>query len=167
MNLYIIRHAIAVERGTPGYEDDSLRPLTETGRAKMQKIARGLKALDVSIDAILASPYVRTRHTAEVLSTEFELSGKVDFSQNLTPDGKIELLVQEIDQKYNDIRNLAIVGHEPQLSELIGLLISEDGTAATVMKKGGVCCLNVGHLVAGHCATLEWLAPPRILASIG
>ena len=40
MNLYIVRHAIAVEHGTPGYEDDSQRPLTDNGRKKMKKISR-------------------------------------------------------------------------------------------------------------------------------
>ena len=38
MNLYIVRHAIAVQRGTPDYEDDSQRPLTDKGRKKMKKI---------------------------------------------------------------------------------------------------------------------------------
>ena len=41
MNLYVVRHAIAVERETPGYDDDSQRPLTAKGQKKMEKIARG------------------------------------------------------------------------------------------------------------------------------
>ena len=38
MNLCIVRHAIAVQRGTPGYDDDSQHPLTDNGRKKMKKV---------------------------------------------------------------------------------------------------------------------------------
>ena len=66
MNLYIIRHAIAVEAGTPEYEDDSLRPLTDRGKKKMVRIAQGLKNLEVELDLILTSPYIRAAETAKV-----------------------------------------------------------------------------------------------------
>ena len=68
MKIYLIRHSNAVDPGTPGYEDDSLRPLTEKGRDKMNKIAAALKALDVQPDLIVSSPYVRARETAEILA---------------------------------------------------------------------------------------------------
>ena len=55
MNLYFIRHAIAVQAGTPEYENDSLRPLTDKGIKKMQKIARGLKDLGAEIDLIASA----------------------------------------------------------------------------------------------------------------
>ena len=50
MNLYIVRHAIAVEHGTPGYEDDSQRPLTDNGRKKMKKISRSLDRLGIRLE---------------------------------------------------------------------------------------------------------------------
>lgn len=68
MNLYLIRHAIAVDEGDPEYAQDSLRPLTEKGRKKMRQIARGLRALGAEFDLIVSSPYVRARETAEILS---------------------------------------------------------------------------------------------------
>ena len=49
MNIYIIRHAIAVDEGTPGYEDDSQRPLTDKGRKKMRQIAKGLRAFGCGV----------------------------------------------------------------------------------------------------------------------
>ena len=53
MNLYIVRHAIAVQRGTPDYEDDSQRPLTDKGRKKMKKIVQGLRQFDTRLNTIL------------------------------------------------------------------------------------------------------------------
>jgi phosphohistidine phosphatase SixA len=42
MILYIIRHAIAEPADPRAQQDDSQRPLTEKGRRRMRKIARGL-----------------------------------------------------------------------------------------------------------------------------
>ena len=59
MILYIIRHAIAVEAGS--FEgDDSQRPLTSKGQKKMRSIAQGLKELEIELDLILTSPYLRS-----------------------------------------------------------------------------------------------------------
>ena len=73
MNLYIVRHAIAVQRGTPGHDDDSQCPLTDNGRKKMKKIVQGLHQLDIELDTILPSPYVRARDTAKILANEFKV----------------------------------------------------------------------------------------------
>ena len=88
MNLYIIRHAIAVEAGTPEYENDSQRPLTDKGKKKMQKIAEGLMGLETEINLILSSPYLRAVQTAKILRRVFDLS-KQDIveTEHLTPVG--------------------------------------------------------------------------------
>src|ERR1041384_7218867 len=121
MNLYIVRHAIAVQRGTPGYDDDSQRPLTDPGRKKMKKIVKGLRQLHLDLDVILSSPYVRARDTAKILAKGFDMTQDIAFSDNLIPPGNFENLVREIHEKY-DVANLALVGHEPMLSSLISWL---------------------------------------------
>ena len=62
MNLYIVRHAIAEQRGTPDYDDDSQRPLTDKGRKKMNKIVKGLRQFGIELDTILTSPCPSARH---------------------------------------------------------------------------------------------------------
>ena len=70
MTLYLLRHAIAVdEEDFTG--EDSDRPLTEEGRRKMEKVARGMKNLGVHFDALISSPFVRARETAEIVSAVF------------------------------------------------------------------------------------------------
>ena len=66
-SIYLVRHAIAAERGDD-WPDDAKRPLTHGGAAKMRRISRGLRALDPAIDLIAASPLVRARQTAEILA---------------------------------------------------------------------------------------------------
>jgi len=166
MNLYVIRHAIAVDEGTSEYESDSERPLTDKGRKKMRQIAKALRNLGVEFDLILSSPYVRARETAEILADVFKMKKKLDFSDNLIPMGNPELLITEVNEKYS-VNSLAVVGHEPHLSTLVGLLVAENAKIDVTLKKGGVCYLSADDLHQEHRATLEWLLTPGILMEIG
>ena len=166
MNLYMIRHAIAVDEATSDYASDSERPLTDKGRKKMRQIARALRHLGVEFDLILSSPYLRACQTAEILADVFKMKDKLVFSDNLIPLGNPELLIGEINENHA-VDSLAIVGHEPHLSSLIGLLTAESARLEITLKKGGVCHLSADDLHhQDHRATLEWLLTPGILMEI-
>jgi phosphohistidine phosphatase len=161
MNLYLIRHAIAVEE----YEDDSQRPLTDKGKKKMRQIAKGLRALGVEFDLILSSPYVRAAETAEILADIFKMKKEVQFSDNLVPSGDPDLLIAELNENYS-ANSIALVGHEPFLSALIGLLVAENPNAEITLKKGGVCSLSTDDLRHVRKASMDWLLTPGILVGI-
>jgi len=165
MNLYIVRHAIAVERGTPGYDDDSQRPLTDNGRKKMKKIVNGLHQFNIELDTILSSPYVRARDTAKILASEFKRKDQLSFSDNLIPPGNFEALINEIHEKY-DVGSLALVGHEPMLSQFISWLTTGNTATKINFKKGGVCYLSADNLYQDHSATLEWLLTPALMVEL-
>jgi len=167
MNLYIVRHAIAVERGTSGYDDsnDDQRPLTAKGRKKMEQIVKGLRQFGVELDMVLTSPYVRARDTAEILVSEFKMKDKLALSENLIPPGKFEQLIDEINEKYN-ADNIALVGHEPMLSSLISFLLTGNTDMAITLKKGGVCYLSADPLGQERRATLNWLLTPAIMVEL-
>jgi len=167
MILYIIRHAIAVEAAE--FEgEDSQRPLTGKGRRKMEAIAQALKELEVQLDLILASPYLRTEQTARILAKGFKLKEEqVVLSDQLAPAGHPEHLIAEINEKYGELQHLAIVGHEPYLVSLVSVLISGDPNTSILLKKGGVCRLYIENLHYGRCGTLEWLMGPGQLVGMG
>jgi phosphohistidine phosphatase len=165
MNLYIVRHAIAVPRGTPGYDDDSQRPLTDAGRKKMKKIVKGIHQLDLELDVILCSPYVRARDTAKILAKEFKAEDKIAFSDNLIPPGNFEKLVSEIHEKY-DVNNLVLIGHEPMLSSLISWLATGNTDMRVTLKKGGAAYLSTDNLYQNGRATLEWLLTPALMVEL-
>ena len=110
MNLFLIRHAIAVDEGMPEYEDDSQRPLTDKGKKKMRQIAKGLRALGVEFDLILSSPYVRAKETADILADVFKTKADVALSDNLVPMGDPNLLIADMKEKYS-AHSVAIFGH--------------------------------------------------------
>ena len=166
MNLYIIRHAIAVDEADSDYESDSERPLTDKGRKKMRQIAKALRHLGVEFDLILSSPYVRACETAEILAEVFKMKDKIVFNDHLIPEGNPELLIGEINEKHS-VDSLAIVGHEPYLSALIGVLTADTAKIEITLKKGGVGYLSADDLHhQDHRATLEWLLTPGILMEI-
>jgi phosphohistidine phosphatase len=166
MDLYIIRHAIAVDEDTLEYEEDSQRPLTDKGKKKMRQIARGLRTLGVDFDLILSSPYVRAKETAEILTDVFKVKTDIALSENLVPMGDPDLLIAEMNEKYT-ADSIALVGHEPFLSALVGLLVSDNAAIDMTLKKGGVCRLSADDLHHTRKATLEWLITPGILVEIG
>jgi phosphohistidine phosphatase len=163
VNLYILRHAIAVERGLPEYEDDSQRPLTGKGRKRMAKMAKGMQALDLDFDLILSSPFSRARQTAEIVAEELDMGDELQLTDHLAPEGDPAALVAFINEQYGDKESVVLVGHEPYLSGLISTLIAGMPNIPINLKKGGLCCLTVEALSYGQCATLEWLLAPRQL----
>jgi phosphohistidine phosphatase len=166
MNLYILRHGLAVEHGAVGYLNDEDRPLTLKGKRKMRKIANAMDAFKLKFDLILSSPYTRARQTAEIVAECLNQRRKLDFSEDLVPSGSTEDLVQYLNRLKSRTEDVMLVGHEPYLSGLISLLVSGDSDFRVAMKKGGVCKLSVEALKHGRCAALEWLLTPKQMASI-
>jgi len=159
MNLYLMRHAIAEERDSSLYPDDSQRPLSAPGRRKMVKIASGLKELGLGFDLILSSPYLRARETAEVMAKRFGLKDHLIFTDHLSPLGHADQLIAEIREQHN-VKHLLLVGHEPTLSSLASMLLAGNGSVEITMKKGGLCCLSTADLHYAQCAALEYLLTP-------
>ena len=134
----------------------------------MQKIAQGLKGLEAEIDLILTSPYVRAVETAKILRKVFDLNkDNVVETEHLTPMGYGDQLVNLINEKYADAESIALVGHEPSLSNLASVLVSGDPNLSLTLKKGGICRLSVDTLQYGRCAALDWLLSPSQLAELG
>src|SRR5919197_217772 len=149
MEIYVLRHGIAVERGTPGYKKDSDRPLTKEGEEKMHQIAEAMLAMELKFDLILSSSLVRAEQTAKIVADA--LDEEVTFTDHLAPDGNALELIREINDEKP--QRVLLVGHEPDLSRLISLLVTGGTDASIELKKGGLCKLASDHLTFGRCAT--------------
>jgi phosphohistidine phosphatase len=158
MDLYILRHGIAEEpRATGG---DAARRLTPEGIKKTRQAAKGMLAMDLNFDLVLASPFLRAKETAEIVAKIFKLEKHLAFSKHLAPDGNPKELLDELKREFKKHESILLVGHEPFLSRLISLLISGDTAVPITLKKGGLCKLTTRSLHYGRCATLEWLLTP-------
>jgi phosphohistidine phosphatase len=157
MELYLLRHGIAADGGSGG---DASRPLTEDGIAKIKQAARGLRRLEVGLDALLSSPLVRARQTAEIIAHALGLDMRL--ADALAPGCDIARL-RDLLGEHRSAERVMIVGHEPDFSELIGTLT---GGSQVRLKKGGLGRVDLEALDAGA-GTLVWLLPPRALREIG
>jgi phosphohistidine phosphatase len=166
MNLYFLRHGLAGDRDVSRYPDDSQRPLVPEGRRKLRCIAAGMHALDLQFDVLLSSPYVRACQTAEIVAGAFHMERKLQLADDLAPEGSARRLVRLLKTKHSAANNLLLVGHEPYLGELIGVLLAGKPGWFLDLKKGGLCLLSAESLVYGPCARLEWLLTPRQLMAL-
>jgi len=163
MELYILRHAIAVERGTPGFKNDSERPLTKEGERKLRRIAKSMKRMELTFDWILTSPFVRAKRTADIMASVLGLQKRVDSRDELGADRNPRVFLAQLSKLDKIPESTIVVGHEPFLSELISLLITGSTSPCLTLKKAGLCKLSVEKLRVGRCATLQWLLTPRQL----
>jgi len=163
MDLYILRHGIAAEKDPRRYPDDRDRPLTAEGQKKTLSIARRMKHLGMTFDVILSSPLARARQTAEITGSVLGCKSKLRFSEYLAPEGSKRALVQLLRRQKQKRKRLLLVGHEPDLSEFISTLLIGKAGMPLELKKGGLCKLEIQTLRLGRCATLHFLAPPKLL----
>lgn len=164
MQIYIIRHAIA-ELREAWEQPDEARPLTQAGRKKMKRIARGLARLGVKLSHLYSSPLVRAQQTAEILQAQFQLKSTAQ-TQLLVPEANPADIIPWLNEHTENVA-LALVGHEPHVSALLAYLLTGQTRAPMPFKKGGVALLEVNRpVVAGQCA-LRWLLEPRALALLG
>jgi phosphohistidine phosphatase len=164
MKIILLRHGIAAEHGTQSFAHDSERPLTPEGRSKVRLIAKALARLKIIPDVILTSPFVRAHQTAEIAATVLRLKQQMHFCTHLASGGDAKRVIAEVNKLHGDAESVMLVGHEPDLSLLISLLLTGSPTGAAIeLRKGGLCVLEVEALRAGKCATLLWLAPPKLL----
>lgn len=165
MEVYLIRHGIAAERGT--YTDDEKRPLVEQGRYKTKKVAENLLSTKLRFDLILTSPLVRAYQTAEILQ-QVGLSKKMDTFSPLKPDGEIEHWLSWLQQWQadNPKRKLALVGHQPDLGNWAEMMIWGTVKGQIVVKKAGIVGLKIPSIGTPISrSTLFLLTSPKWMAS--
>jgi phosphohistidine phosphatase len=159
MRLSLLRHGIAAERMHSG-ADDSERSLTAKGQRRLRRSAKGLLALGLTYDLILSSPYLRARQTAELVAQILRTAAGVHLTDTLAPGGSPRQLLESLRTDYRERQHVLLVGHEPYLSRLISTLLTGGPNLSVVMKRGGLCLLDVETLRFGRCASLVALLTP-------
>ena len=160
--LFLVRHAIAEERG-PEYPDDARRPLTAEGVSRFRKAVAGLVDLGVEVDLILTSPLVRARQTAELLSKGLAGHPPITETGALSPGAPKKALTTELG-RHARRSAIALVGHEPHLGEIAAWLLGCPGRFD--FRKGGVCRIDVDQFPPSEPGRLQWFAPPKILVRL-
>jgi phosphohistidine phosphatase len=160
--LYLIRHAIAADRGEK-HPNDDLRPLSRKGIDRMRQIVRGFATLDPRVDLVLTSPLVRARRTAEIVLASLSPTPGLENCDALAP-GHTPADVATTLSRHTTRKVVALVGHEPDLGLLAAWLL---GSREPIpFKKGGIARIDAGTPVAARGGQLVWCATPRMLRQL-
>lgn len=164
MQLYIVRHGIAIDREDPKCPAEAERYLTEEGIEKTKQAAKGMAELGVTADLVLSSPYVRAVQTAEIFANALDYpKTKIRHSQTLLPGSEAGALFHELTRE-KQVSSVFVFGHAPNLDELIATAVGSKHHI-TSLKKAGIALVELKRL-SPPSGQLIWLATPKILRKI-
>jgi phosphohistidine phosphatase len=164
MRIILFRHGPAGDRDPGRWPDDRLRPLTARGETRTRRAARGLLRLEDGLRTVLTSPLVRCARSAEILAEEAGLARSPEALDALAPRGSWRDVILRLGEESPDA-NVALVGHEPDLGKLAGVLLF-GAPAALALKKAGGCSIEFDAPVAPGTGRLRWFLPARALAHV-
>ena len=152
MKILLVRHGIAQEVAVGG---DRARRLTREGRDKMELGASALSELVPELDIVVSSPLARAKETAEILVAAYRKAPKLLVDELLAPEGRGAAVVRLVAAQ-RKVATVALVGHEPNLSLLEGLLLTGQERSIAELKKGGAALIECSGAVAVGSGTLQW-----------
>jgi phosphohistidine phosphatase len=165
MQLYIVRHGIAIDREDPKCPPDPDRYLTEEGIEKTKEAAQGVRALGAVPDVLLSSPYVRAMQTAEIFADALKYpQEKIRRTDLLLPGSEAALFYREL-AKDRLSKTVFCFGHAPQLDDVVAVGLGSRHHV-TSLKKAGVALLEFRR-VSPPSGQLVWLATPKLLRKAG
>jgi len=182
MLLVLLRHGIAVDRDDPKCPPEAQRFLTERGVRKTRRVAKGLAAMMPGPVRVWTSPFVRAEQTAKLLLRALGQQPEDALRvPGLRPDQPARDILDEVQRwllgpvngfagaqrpTLSKTSTLVLVGHAPQLDEILAQAIVAR-SAPTKLKKAGAAGLRMTQIQPNLRAQLEWLLTPKMLAALG
>lgn len=157
MKILLVRHAIATDAASFAGPDRD-RPLTDDGRRRFRRGALALAALVPDLALIATSPLRRARETAEILAAATDGRARLAEAGELAPDGAATAVLRRL-ASWREVAAVALVGHEPNLTLLEGLLLTGSERSLAELKKGGAALLDLPGRVTAGGARLLWHLP--------
>jgi phosphohistidine phosphatase len=161
MQLYIVRHGIAIDREDPKCPSEAERYLTEEGIEKTKQVAKGIAALKLHADLMVSSPYARAMQTAAIFASALEYpKQKIRRSDSLLPGAEPGAFLRELAREKN-VSSVFCFGHAPHVD---GLLAAAVGAPQhiTSMKKAGIAFVELKRLSPPN-GQLVWLVTPKLV----
>lgn len=165
MQLYVIRHGIAIDREDPKSPSDPERYLTPEGMKKTRETVKGFATLGVKPGVFFSSPYVRALQTAEIFAEELDFSkSKIHQTEALLPGAEPSVFFRELARGAKSGDSAICFGHAPHLDELIAFALGTKKDV-TELKKAGGACLELSR-ISPPTGTITWLATAKLLRKL-
>jgi phosphohistidine phosphatase len=161
MQLYIVRHGIAIDREDPKCPSEAERFLTEEGVEKTKQVAKGIAALGLEVDLMISSPYARAMQTAAIFASALEYpKQKIRRTESLLPGAEPGAFLRELAREKN-VSSVFCFGHAPHVDGLLAAAVGAPHHIAT-MKKAGVALVELKRLSPPN-GQLVWLVTPKLI----
>ncbi len=161
MIIYFLRHASAGQHFI-NLKKDEKRALDKEGIEQCGYVGRALAAIDAQVDIIISSPLKRATQTASLVGNEMGYEGKLQVEPALRPEATFADFRRML-EKFATQESIMVVGHNPNLSQFLGTVISESGCEASVeLKKGAVARVDMRR----SSGTLQWCLTPKALRTL-
>ena len=161
MIIYFLRHASAGEHLANPKKDEK-RALDKEGIEQCGYVGRALAALEAQVDVIVSSPLKRATQTASLVGNEMGYEGKLQIEAGLRPEATFSDF-RKLVEKYARQEAIMVVGHNPNLSQFLGAIISDAGCEASVeLKKGAVAKVEMRRSTG----TLQWCLTPKLVRAL-
>jgi len=162
MLVYVVRHSTAAAREAFQRDDD--RPLTDDGIKKMKMVAKALRATKPGIEVLYTSPLVRARQTADVLVKVLAKGVTREDCSALAPGHPARDVIRFLAKE--KAGTVAVVGHEPQLGQLVSLMVTARTQVVVDMKKAAVSCVEFDGAPAAGEGVLLWHIVPSVVDAL-
>lgn len=154
MKIYLVQHGDALGKGV-----DPDRPLSETGRSAVERMARSSITKHIEVSRVIHSGKTRARQTAGILAQYITCEPSVEVSNGINPNDPVEAFAQLVDDWKQD---LLVVGHLPFMSKLVSFLLT--GSA-----EDGIVSYTPGSIVSLQSTEedgwkLEWMVRPELFS---
>lgn len=149
MRLFLVRHGDALSK-----DADPARPLSETGREEVERVARHAADRGVEVSQIRHSGKTRAEETARTLASHLQPSHGAVEAPGLQPNDDVTEIADSLEGESDP---LMLVGHLPFMERLAGYLVSGDpDTTAVSFETGALACFQRGD----DGWSLDWTATP-------
>ena len=166
MRVYVFRHGPSENRDPRRWPDDTRRPLSRPGRKQTQLAAQGFATLAHDATLVVSSSAVRGYATAESVHAALGLRREIVPWEQLSPGEPAGPILEKLGRPTAAQTIPVVVGHEPTLSELVGLAVTGDATSIVHIAKAGAVAIEFPARVAPGCARLDWLLTRSQLAAL-
>jgi phosphohistidine phosphatase len=164
MNVYLLRHAHALDVGAQGSQSDEERPLSDEGRRQAQLVAAALKRIGLKFDQVLSSPLRRALETAQELCSHLGLPTEALTTCNqLEPGVSSKRLMKRL--RSLEANEVLLVGHAPDLGEHAGWLMGSKRCQVEIVK-AGLAAIRCDAPPRKGVGALTWLLTPELITSL-
>jgi phosphohistidine phosphatase len=164
--VVVVRHGPTEDRNPVRWPDDDRRPLTQKGVSQTRRAARGLAHLVPPVNRIASSAATRAMSTAELVQQTLGESARTEKWEELAPGRLAGPIFERLRRSVRTGQEIVLVGHDPTLSEFVGMALAGDGVPVVHLAKAGAACLEFPASVGPGTGRLVWLLTRKQLSGV-